>query len=414
MHALFVHHNYPAQFGQIAAALVRRRGYRATFVTRRQGPGTQDIERIYYTPTSGATARSNYHSRTFENAVGHAEGVYRALAARPDIRPDLVVGHSGFGSTLFLPELYDCPVISYFEYFYRSRDSDMDFRPEYPPRDEDRLRAHARSAMILLDLNACAAGYTPTAWQRDRMPAEYRSKLRTIFDGIDTSIWRRTPVPRMIGDRLIPQGTRIVTYVSRGLEIMRGFDIFMKVAKRIAEARSDVMFVCVGDDRHYYGDDARFTGGRSFREHVLANGDYPLDRFAFTGRVRPGELVRILSLSDLHVYLTVPFIASWSLLNAMACECVVLGSDTGPVREFIAHGRTGLLAEFYDVDRLAALAQEVLADPGAHRPLAQAAARLVRERYSLDVTVPRMEAFYEQVVAAARGERGGADPSPGR
>src|SRR5262249_39916847 len=158
----------PAQFGHVAERLARRHDFRCTFVSRKPGGRFGAIERIQYRTKGGATAHNHYCSRTFENATWHAHAVYEALAARPDIRPDLVVGHSGFGSTLFLRELYDCPIINYFEYFYGNRDSEMDFRPDFPPSEIGRLRSLARNAMILLDLENCDVGYSPTLWQRDR------------------------------------------------------------------------------------------------------------------------------------------------------------------------------------------------------------------------------------------------------
>src|SRR5687768_12935862 len=153
MHALFVHQNYPAQFGHVARALAGRHGFRCTYVSEKPPGRDGGVERIQYRPAGGATAATHYCSRSFENAVWHAHAVYEALRARPDVRPDLVVGHSGFGSTVFLRELYPgVPVVNYFEYFYRTVDSDMDFRPDFPARPIDNLRARARNAMILLDL----------------------------------------------------------------------------------------------------------------------------------------------------------------------------------------------------------------------------------------------------------------------
>src|SRR5262249_35472016 len=162
---------------------------------------------------------------------------------------------------------------------------------------------------------------------------------------------------------------RVVTYVARGLEAMRGFDVFLRVAKRVYRQRADVRFVVVGEDRTFYGGEQRYTRGHSFRDWALAQDDYDRERFLFTGPPPPDELARLLSRSDLHVYLTVPFATSWSLFDALACGCVVLGSDTAPVRELIRHGDNGLLAAFYDVEGLADLALRVLNDPAAHRPL---------------------------------------------
>src|SRR5437868_290544 len=152
MHVLFVHQNFPAQFGHIAVHLDRRHGMRSTFISEKPPGRFGRVERIQYTAKGGASVQTHYCSRTFENAIWHTAAVYDALRARPDIKPDLVVGHSGFGSTLFLKELYDCPIINYFEYFYHTKNSDMDFRPEFPSPEVDRLRAKARNAMLLLDL----------------------------------------------------------------------------------------------------------------------------------------------------------------------------------------------------------------------------------------------------------------------
>src|SRR5262245_21047793 len=132
MHILFVHPNFPAQFGHAASYLVRDHGFRCTFISHKPAGNTAGVERIQYQLRSGATKHSHYCSRTFENAIWHSYGVFETLQARPDIRPDLVVGHSGFLTTVFLRELYDCPMVNYFEYFYRTAGSDMDFRPDFP------------------------------------------------------------------------------------------------------------------------------------------------------------------------------------------------------------------------------------------------------------------------------------------
>ncbi len=400
MHVLFVHQNFPAQFGHIAAYLVKEHGWECTFVSR-TSPGTvAGIRKLQYRTTGGATEGTHYFARTFENAVAHAEGVYEAIKPlRTELRPDVIVGHSGFGSTLFLPELFpDVPVLNHFEYFYRPHGSDMDFRPEWQADDRDVLRVRARNAMVLLDLEACAAGYSPTAFQRDLFPDAYRQKIRVVHDGIDTAFWRRRAVDDPVVEALgIRPETRVVTYVSRGLEAMRGFDIFMQVAKRAYETYPDVVFLVVGDDRVAYGGDLKHIAEPNFREHVLAGDRYDLDRIRFLGTVRPQVLAQLLSLSDLHVYLTVPFVLSWSMLDAMACGCVVLGSDTAPVREVIADGQNGLLRDFFDVDGMASVAVDVLKDPGAFRELGAAARRTVEDRYALDAVMPRMVDLLEEV-----------------
>ena len=401
MHILFVHQNFPAQFGHIASYLIARHGFQCSFVSEMAPREAAGIELIQYRAKSGATERNHFCSRTFENQIWHSHGVFEALAARPDLQPDLIVGHSGFASTLFLRELYDCPIINYFEYFYRTKNSDFDFRHDLPSTGQmHALRARARNAMLLLDLQNCDAGYSPTEWQRNQLPVSYQDKLHTIFDGVDTSIWRpRDNASRKIGNWTLSSDQRIVTYVSRGMESMRGFDIFMKAAKRICDQRSDVVFVVVGEDRVAYGGDLRYTGGQSFKQWVLEQDDYDLSRILFVGRLSTGELAHLFTLSDAHVYLTVPFVLSWSLLNALACGTTVLASNTEPVQEIIHEGHNGLLFDFFDIDCLAGRLNEILDSPSDFDALGVAGRQLIHEHYSLDVCLPKMLELYEKTCA---------------
>jgi glycosyltransferase involved in cell wall biosynthesis len=404
VHVLFVHQNFPAQFRYLAPRLVAEHGWQCSFVTQQRERSLPGVDKILYQAKHGATAATHFCTRTFENAFGHAHAVYHALKARPDVQPDLVVAHSGFGSSLYLPFLYDAPVINFFELFYRPRGQDLGYRPELPVEEEFLLRSKTRNAMMLLDLENCDRGWTPTAYQRNYFPPEFHAKIETQFDGIDTAIYHRraNPERRLSPKFAVPPGKRVVTYVARGFERMRGFDIFMQVAKRIYEAHPEVLFLVVGSDNVHYGPDLDFTPEPSYRKQVLKEGSYDLSKFVFTGWVEEDALAEILSLSDLHIYLTQPFIASWSLVNAMACGAVVLASDQVSVREYLRPGENGLLADFFDVDGLAQQALQVLRDPAAARPLGEAAMRDVQEKYSVEVALPRLKAFFEQVAARKR------------
>jgi glycosyltransferase involved in cell wall biosynthesis len=403
MHILFIHPHFPAQFGHIAAYLVQRKGYRCSFASQEPPRTASGIECLQYQIKGGATEQTHHCSRSFENAIWHSHALYDALQARADIRPDLIVAHCGFLTTAFLRELYDCPIVNYFEYYYRTIGADMDYRSDFPYPAINRLRAHARNANVLMDLENCDAGYSPTRWQRSLFPRVFRNKLRVIFDGIDTEVWRPQPeATRQVGDLVIPRGTRIVTYVSRGMESLRGFDIFMKVSRLLCQRRQDVVFFVVGEDRVCYGGDVEFTGSRSFKEWVLSRDQYDLSRFVFTGLLPTPALAHLLAITDLHIYLTVPFILSWSLMDAMASGATVLASDTAPVREMIADGRNGLLVDFFDVEGMAATASKVLDVPKDYKPLGRAGVEMIRERYSLDVCLPRMLALYEDAFHARK------------
>jgi len=413
MQILFVHQNFPAQFGHIASHLAQRAGWKCWFVSETPAGNAGGVEKIQYAKVGGATQQTHFCSRTFENAIANCDGVFNALSNRPDVKPDLIVGHSGFGSTLFLRDLYPgVPIINLFEYFYRPRhpDSDMGHRkdlgwtlPEIYYR-----RARSRNAMILLDLDACTTGYCPTEFQLSTLPQEYRQKLRVIFDGIERTCYHghdeslRPPVEartaRQIAGVSVPASTRVVTYVSRGFESMRGFDLFMRSARLIARQFPDVLFFIVGADRIAYGGDETFLPeGVTFKQWVLSRDEYDLSRFCFVGNLPPKQLATLLASSDLHIYLTVPFVLSWSMMDAMSCGAVVLGSDTPPVREMIRDGENGLLANLFDVEEIAGKALGVLRDPAAFRPLGRAAERMIAEQYSVEAVLPGMLRMYEEV-----------------
>lgn len=400
MYVLFLHHNFPAQFGQVAQRLIDQHGWQCTFVNEKVSGERRGVNCLQFTPSGGATASTHFCSRTFENQTWRNAAVLELLNREPNIRPDLIVAHSGFVSPLFLRELYpDVPVIGYFEWFYHRHDSDFDFRDDLPASGMmEATRLRTRNAMLLLDLHNCDAGYCPTDFQRSQMPAEFQPKLQTIFDGVDTDFWRpiESP-PRLVGDVSIAKDHKVVTYVSRGFESMRGFDKFLRVADRLCKLRDDLTVIVVGEDRIAYGGDGRFTGGKSFKEWTIANGDFDLSRIHFVGRVTPKELVNVFSVSDLHLYWTVPFVLSWSLINAMSCGCTILASDTGPVREVIREGITGRLADFFDVDDWCERAIGMLDDPSSAE-LGTNARQLVLDRYSLPKCLDQMVALYRQMI----------------
>jgi glycosyltransferase involved in cell wall biosynthesis len=274
----------------------------------------------------------------------------------------------------------------------------MDFRKEFPPQPMDFLRARARNAMVLLDLDNCDAGYSPTDYQRNLFPKELQPKLRTIFDGVDTNVWKPMPdLPRNVNGQVVPDGMKVVTYATRGMESMRGFDIFMKAAKKLCDRRKDVIFLIAGQDRVCYGGDERFTGGKSFKDWVFSQDNYDQSRFVFLGLIPPTELAKLFNITDVHIYLTVPFVLSWSLLDALACGATVLASNTAPVREMIKSGVNGVLFDFFKPDDLAELANQLLDRKEEYKVLGRQGAAIIRERYSVDVCLPKMVEMYESV-----------------
>jgi glycosyltransferase involved in cell wall biosynthesis len=401
MHILFVHQAYPAQFGPVAEWMAGRKKHRVTFLSTEPSRWHGAIENIRYeAPADPKKGRTIPWSREFEVKMRHGQGVLRALKKRPDVRPDLVVGHSGFGSTLLIPETLDCPIVNYFEYFMHPRRNDiLDRKDLSPPPDWFGSWRRTTNAVFLLDLENCRVGYSPMHWQRNLLPQRYRSKVKVFFDGIDTRVFRplrQRAVSRALGKSMLPRGVRVVSYVARGLEAIRGFDIFMKVAKRIYREYPNVVFVVAGRERAAYASDVQSSGAPTFKKWTLRQDSYDLSKFRFVGWLPTPDLVQLFNLTDLHIYLTTPFPLSWSLFNAMACGATVLASNTAPVCELVAHGRNALLVDFFEVDALAEQAIKVLRAPADYREFGTNAAEHIRENYSIDVTAPRLLEFFEQ------------------
>lgn len=419
MRVLFIHQAFPAQFGRLALELTRRYGWDCTFLVEdlsscptptRDMLETLTIHRLAI-PPGDRDNRPAPWPQIYGRFLGLCQAVHHGVKTLPDRSFDLTVGHGGRGApTVFLPDLLDGPIVNYCEYYFATEPrGDISYRVDLPPAAEVApFFPRCINAPVLVALQNADAGYSATHWQRGTFPRHYQDRIEVHFDGIDTEFYRpRDDVTRDLNGRRIPPETKVVTFVARGLESMRGFDIFLKVAARIARERSDVLFVVAGTDQVYYGWDALHTGGRSFREWALERTPIDPDRLVFLGHIPPESLAEVLCLSDLHLYLTVPFVLSWSLLNAMSCARVVLGSDVPPVREVIEPGRTGLVEPLFDVDRLTRTALAVLDDPAAHRPLGEAARALMKERYSLDVCIPSLKDYFERV--AARGKRPAGD-----
>jgi glycosyltransferase involved in cell wall biosynthesis len=317
----------------------------------------------------------------------------------------LVVAHMGLGPALFLKEAYSCPFVGYCEYYLGLRGRDLTYRADLPPVGLAPFYPRCINAATLLDLLEVSSGYTPTHWQRQSFPERFRSRIEVHFDGLDTELYcPRSPsageVESLLGGRSLPAGTRLVTYVARGLESMRGFDLFLRVAQRVMRERSDVLFAVAGGEESYYGWDNQFTG-ETFKQWALRKVPCDLSRFVFLGQVEPAQLAVLLARSDLHIYLTVPFVLSWSLLDALACGCVVLASDVPSVREVIEPGFNGLVENLFETDTLAATALRVLNDPAEFRPLGTAGRALMESRYSMEVAVPALRDYFERQANAA-------------
>jgi glycosyltransferase involved in cell wall biosynthesis len=371
----------------LIASLVAQ-GDEVTLITERPAQEQAGVRQLTYAVGEASTqhpalAATDYHLRTGE-AV--AQMMTSLKTTDP---PDVVIGHTGWGGLLFARDaLPDAALMGYCEYYYRSSGSDLDFGATAPIPLAERQRIRMRNAAQLLALDTLDAAYAPTQWQRRQYPTAYRQRIAVCHDGIDTALCRPEPQARFTlpdGRELAP-GAPVVTFVARDLDPYRGYPQFMRAAAILAERDPDLIFVAVGGDGAGYGrprDD-----GRVWREAMLAETGLA-DRIVHIPWLPHDELIRLFQVSAAHVYLTVPFVLSWSLLEAMACGCLVVASDTPPVREVVRDGINGLLAPFDDPALLARRIGEALRHAPAMAPLRHVARETIRAGYERERCVDR-------------------------
>ncbi|MFC3173772.1 glycosyltransferase family 4 protein [Novosphingobium bradum] len=404
MKILFVHQNMPGQFKHLAPALARA-GHEVTFLTQRGDVDLPGVRRATYAKPRAAHASTHHYVRLFENSVLAGQQVVRACQQlqRHGWMPDVIVAHPGWGEALFVKDVWPhVPLLNYCEFYYGGPGSDIGFLPEEPADLDAICRVRARNASHLLSLEACDAGLSPTRWQHSRHPAPFQPRIRTIFDGIDSGIVR--PNPRasftLPGGRVLTAADEVVTYVARNLEPYRGYPSFIRALPGLLAQRPEAQVVIVGGDEVSYGRGP--PEAPNWREHMAREVSLDPARVHFTGKLPYARYLALLQVSSLHIYLTVPFVLSWSCLEAMSAGCLVLASDTAPVLEAVEDGVNGLLCDFHSPVDIASKATAALAARADLGALRKAARQTVLDRYDLSRCLPAQMRLVEDV-AAMRG-----------
>jgi glycosyltransferase involved in cell wall biosynthesis len=406
---VFAHRRGAGQFRFLAGHLAER-GVNVTVVCEM---ADEPIPGVRFVRHDASQARTRGNSQVQHLAVAdeyaqHGHRVAETLdrLRRAEGAPDIVIGHIGWGGLLFVKDvLPQAPALGYCEYFFRSKGGDIGFDPRQPASVQELGRARLRNMIQQATLEAVEAGLSPTAWQRSRYPADVQSRIALCHEGVDTGLCRPDGRARfqLPDGRTVSHGDAIVTYVARGLEPYRGFPQFMRAAANIAKKRSDVLFLVAGDDSVNYG--RVHPSGSSWRQVMMAETGIDPKRIVFLGPINHAALVRLFQVSAVHVYLTVPFVLSWSLLEAMACGCFVVGSKTAPVEEVIADRRNGILTDFWDTDLLANRVLDGLARPVPGRALRQAARATIEQRYRRSDCLARQVDLLGRLISGAARAR---------
>jgi glycosyltransferase involved in cell wall biosynthesis len=314
--------------------------------------------------------------------------------------PDLIMAHPGWGETLPLRTIFpDAHILLYCEFFYGMQGRDVGFDPEFPETGADgHVALHLKNASTLLALADCDTGISPTEWQRSTFPKGYQQKIEMIHEGVDVDIAKPAPdtVFRLSSGRELRRSDEIVTFAARNLEPVRGYHTFMRALPRIMAERPRAQVVVIGGNGVSYG--ALPPAGTTWKSVFLDEVADQIDRerIHFVGRLSYAEYIKALQVSSAHVYLTYPFVLSWSLLEAMSAGCLVIASDTAPVRE-VVNNENGILVPFFDTEQLADRVIEALAYPRRFRSIRTQARRTILDRYDLArICLPKMMAFIQK------------------
>jgi glycosyltransferase involved in cell wall biosynthesis len=410
MNILFVHQKFPGQFKHLAPALASA-GHRVLAMTMRKVRERfwNGVELVPYGASRSSTPGIHPWVVDWETKVIRGEACYRAALQLKagGFMPDAIVAHPGWGESLFLKDVWPQTRLGmYSEFFYHLHGADVDFDPEFLVSDEGEVcRIQLKNLNNLAHFSVADAGLSPTHWQASTFPEPFRSRITVVHDGIDTQVIRPDPQATLtLNGRLrLDRGSEIITFVNRNLEPLRGYHIFMRALPELLRRRPRARVLLVGGNDVSYG--LRPESGRSWTEIFAAEvrpriSDADWSRVHFLGHIAYQHFTTLLQLSKVHVYLTYPFVLSWSLLEAMSAGCAIVASDTRPVQEAIRHGDTGRLVDFFDAAGLANEVCDLLADLGERERLGARARAFAQEHYDLHaVCLPRQMQWVRELAA---------------
>lgn len=403
MKVLFIHQNFPGQFLHLAPELAKR-GHDCLALTDLKNNRASAIRVLKYkhepaTVDPAATRLGRNYTMMSDRGVSVARAA-RQLRDERGYTPDVIFGHSGWGETLFLKEIWpSAKLIVYAEFYYKGTGADVGFDPEFnPPGFDQVLIAQGRTTHLGQALLHADAGLSPTQWQASTYPPPLRQMISVIHDGVDTDALAPDPAAQFAlpDGHILRAGDEVLTFVNRNLEPYRGYHIFMRALPDILKSRPNAQVVIVGGDEVSYG--AAPKGAKGWKEQILAEVRDRLDlgRVHFMGKIPYADFRALLHVSRAHAYLTYPFVLSWSMIEAMAAGCHIVASNTPPVAEAITDGVNGTLVDFFDVAAWSVTLTNALANPAQFLPLREAARQTALERYDLRRhCLPRMVGFIE-------------------
>jgi glycosyltransferase involved in cell wall biosynthesis len=401
---LFVHQNFPGQYRHIVCDLVADPSNQVYFITQPNEHLISGVHKITYPKDTRGLINCHAYSSEFDRAV-HAGAmvadVCRNLLSQ-GITPDLIIGHGGWGETMFIKDVFpDVPLLANFEFYYHATGVDVDFDPEFTSIFHDPSRLRVRNAVHLLNFQGVDWGHSATGWQRSLHPLEMQSRISVLHEGVDTAIACPDPEATytLPNGKELRYGDEVVTYVARNLEPYRGFHIFMRALPHLLKRRPQAQVVIVGGDGVSYGMSA--PPSSTYREMMLRELGNGLDhsRVHFVGVVDHHSYLKLLQVSAAHVYLTYPFVLSWSFIEALACGCLVIASSTPPVLEVLRDGVNGLAVDFFAPLQLANRIEQALDVPEEFEGLRRRARATAVSQFDLPtLLLPKWRALFSDLI----------------
>ncbi|MFN3209764.1 MAG: glycosyltransferase [Roseovarius sp.] len=414
MKILFIHQNFPGQYKHLAPLLASR-GHECLALTLKVTKPTtwQGVRIVPYSLPKRAGQNLHPWLVDLDTKLTRGDACYRAARALKEqgYSPDLILAHPGWGESMFLRDVWpEARFAIYCELYHVADDQHLNFDPEFDKSDHglQALRIRMKNVNNHLHFPFADAGISPTRFQADTFPPEFRDRITVSHDGIDTLNACPMPDVRLTieGQVDVTRDDEVITFVNRNLEPYRGYHVFMRALPRLLRERPNARILIVGGDEVSYG--AAPPKGQTWKQIFLDEvrdriSDADMARVHYLGRIPYDQFLRLLQVSRVHVYLTYPFVLSWSLMEAMSCGAAIVASGTAPVREVIRHDENGRLVDFFDGDALVDEVCALLEDAPARRRLGAAARELMRDRYDLrTICLPRQLEWLSTVMDGAK------------
>lgn len=387
---LFLHTNFPAQYRRLVPYLKADGGF--DIRAGSEASSSQDITVPHVRFVQHREARADIHPalRRTENAVLVGQAAYSSLHAfkKDGWIPDVICAHSGYGAGLFAKDVFPtAKYLAYHEWYFNDATTD-DGQPAALDDHDGLVRGRLANVPFLIDLAAMDLGVTPTRYQRAQFPTAFQPHMRVLHDGVDTDFYtpENSAAINLAKGGTLTAASEVITYVARGMEPYRGFPQFMEALSKVQKRNPNVHAIIVGQDRVAYG--SRRKDGQSYKEHALKTFDLDMSRIHFPGLVNFEMLREIFRISSVHVYLTAPFVLSWSMIEAMSTGCIVLGSNTPPVQEVIRDHENGFLVDLLDADIIAERILDIVKNKDSFANLRQEARSTVLYNYNAKKTLP--------------------------